>query len=167
MEKKKESSEVRPQYVELVAAPKPVGPIGIVSDGNVITRIEFESRLKRSPLKEQPQLLKEAARQMAEYLKGQRRDFDLPLEKKGTAFQSAVWRALLKVPYGKSKTYGDVAEKIGRPKAFRAVGNAVGKNPFPIVIPCHRIVASGGIGGFSGGSGLPVKRWLRDRESAY
>lgn len=166
MEKKKKSTKVQSQYVELVRAPEPLGPIGIVSDGNVITRIEFESRLKRTPYKVQPPVLKEAAKQMKEYLTGERRGFDLPLEKTGTPFQSTVWKALLRVPYGRSQTYGDVAEKIGRPKAFRAVGNAIGKNPFPIVVPCHRIVASEGIGGFSGGSGLPVKRWLRGRESA-
>ena len=151
--------------MELVSAPKPVGPIAIISDDAVIIGIQFESKLKRSSPKDHPDVLKRAAQQMKEYLSGSRKAFDLPLEKKGTRFQASVWKALSQVPYGKSKTYGDVATKIGRPKAFRAVGNAVGKNPFPIVIPCHRIVASGGIGGFSGGSGLPVKRWLRDRES--
>ncbi|MBW2617772.1 MAG: methylated-DNA--[protein]-cysteine S-methyltransferase [Deltaproteobacteria bacterium] len=96
--------------------------------------------------------------QLGEYLAGDRQAFDLELDPKGTDFQRAVWRALAAIPYGRVATYGQVAERIGRPKAARAVGQAVGANPMAVVIPCHRVVASNGLGGFGGG--LSRKRLL-------
>ena len=104
-------------------------------------------------------VLRAAARQIKEYMAGKRRDFDLPLAPAGTPFQMDVWQALLRIPYGKTVSYADIAAAVGRPRAVRAVGNAVGRNPVPIVIPCHRVIASGGgIGGFS--CGLAIKRKL-------
>ncbi|MFO0705904.1 MAG: methylated-DNA--[protein]-cysteine S-methyltransferase [Nitrospira sp.] len=108
-----------------------------------------------------------ARRQLVEYLSGTRRTFDLPVDLGGgTAFQRRVWRALLRVPYGKVRSYQWLALRVGGPQYARAVGGAVGANPLPIVIPCHRIVAQDAtLGGFSGG--LPTKRKLLDLEGSY
>lgn len=97
--------------------------------------------------------------QLSEYFEGKRKTFDVPLDLRGTAFQLAVWRALSEIPFGETRSYGDIARVIGRPKAFRAVGAANGANPIPLVVPCHRVVASDGtIGGYGGG--LEVKKRL-------
>lgn len=110
-----------------------------------------------------PAPVAEAVRQLEEYFSGRRRRFDLPLRMAGTPFQRAVWAFLLTIPYGRTYTYKEVAEALGRPGAARAVGSAVGSNPISIVVPCHRIVASGGkLGGYGGG--LDVKRFLLDLE---
>ena len=110
-------------------------------------------------------VLDAAARQLTEYFAGERRDFDLPLDLDGTEFQRAAWRALADVPYGETRSYAEQADAIGRPGAFRAVGAANGRNPVPIVLPCHRIVgADGSLTGFGGG--LAVKeRLLRHEQS--
>ncbi|MCX6093211.1 MAG: methylated-DNA--[protein]-cysteine S-methyltransferase [Candidatus Bipolaricaulota bacterium] len=97
--------------------------------------------------------------QVRDYLRGDRRTFDLPLDLRGTPFQESVWRAMAKIPYGDTTTYGALAAGIGRPQAARAVGQAVGANPVPIVVPCHRVVGtSGSLTGFGGG--LPLKERL-------
>ncbi|HET6793587.1 MAG TPA: methylated-DNA--[protein]-cysteine S-methyltransferase [Acidimicrobiales bacterium] len=104
-----------------------------------------------------------AAAQLKEYFAGQRDSFDIPLKLKGTDFQREVWLALAEIPYGTTISYADLARAVGRPRAFRAVGQANGANPLPIVLPCHRVVASGGrIGGYGGG--LTMKRRLLDLE---
>ena len=101
--------------------------------------------------------------QLTEYFKGRRTTFDLRLHPKGTPFQRDVWKALLTIPYGETRTYRDIADQIGRPTAVRAVGLANGRNPLPIVIPCHRVIGrSGQLVGYGGG--LPVKQALLDRE---
>jgi O-6-methylguanine DNA methyltransferase len=106
-----------------------------------------------------------AIAQVLEYLEGKRRAFELRLDLRGTPFQRAVWEALLAIPYGETRTYGDVARAIGRPGAVRAVGAANGANPVPLVVPCHRVVAAGGrLGGFGGG--LPLKARLLALERA-
>ncbi|WP_281797656.1 methylated-DNA--[protein]-cysteine S-methyltransferase [Tepidanaerobacter syntrophicus] len=97
--------------------------------------------------------------QIEEYFKGQRRVFDIPLDLKGTDFQISVWEALLNIPYGTTKTYSQVAAEIGRPKATRAVGGAIGANPVSIVVPCHRVIGKdGSLTGFGGG--LEIKKKL-------
>lgn len=108
--------------------------------------------------------LKAARKQLIDYLKGKRSSFDMPLDvSRGTSFQRRVWQALQRVPYGTLRSYQWIATKVGGPRYARAVGNAVGANPLPIVIPCHRIVARDGtLGGFS--CGLPVKRKLLSLE---
>ncbi|MBS7637616.1 methylated-DNA--[protein]-cysteine S-methyltransferase [Candidatus Bathyarchaeota archaeon] len=94
---------------------------------------------------------------LEEYFRGNKVIFDIPLDLNGTEFQKDVWRAIYKVPFGRLSSYGRIAEEIGRPKAVRAVGNAVGANPLPIVIPCHRIIrADGGLGGYGGGIDLKL-----------
>lgn len=105
-----------------------------------------------------------AVRQLVRFLKGQQPRFDLPLDVRGTAFQCRVWEELLRIPYGVTRTYGDVARALGKPGAARAVGTACGSNPLPLIIPCHRVVrGSGQLGGY--GLGLPRKRKLLAQES--
>jgi O-6-methylguanine DNA methyltransferase len=112
--------------------------------------------LAGSVLEEGGPLAQEAARQLQEYFAGKRRVFDLPLAFYGTPFQKAVWNALLEIPYGEVRSYQEVAAAIGRPEASRAVGAAIGANPLPIVVPCHRVMRSdGSLGGYGGG--LPLK----------
>ncbi len=99
----------------------------------------------------------EAARQLAEYFLGHRQRFELPLAPSGTPFQRAVWEALGDIPYGETVTYADIASRVGRPQAVRAVGQANGANPLPVLLPCHRVVASGGrLGGYGGGVALKL-----------
>jgi methylated-DNA-[protein]-cysteine S-methyltransferase len=111
-------------------------------------------------------LLAEAQRQFEEYFRGERRDFDLPLELPGIPpFSSAVLRQLVRVPYGATVTYGELAAAVGSPGAARAVGRAMATNPLPLVIPCHRVVGRGGkMTGYSGGEGIATKEWLLEHE---
>jgi O-6-methylguanine DNA methyltransferase len=103
-------------------------------------------------------------KQVHEYLAGNRRQFELDIVLNGTEFQKVVWRAMLKIPYGQTRSYKQLAQAIGSPKAYRAVANACGKNPYPIVVPCHRVVATGGLGGFS--LGIDIKKRLLRLEGA-
>ena len=103
-------------------------------------------------------LLIEARRQIEAYFAGDLRRFDLPLQPRGSTHEQCVWAAMRQIPYGETRSYSDLARDIG--SGPRAIGNACGKNPIPIVIPCHRVLAKGGIGGYSGGEGLPTKRLL-------
>ncbi len=104
--------------------------------------------------------------QLKKYAEGRLKDFDCPLDLHGTPFQRKVWAALIKIPYGETRSYRDVARAIGHPKAFRAVGNANGTNPIPIIVPCHRVIESnGGLGGY--GQGIDVKKRLLDFEKAH
>ncbi len=105
----------------------------------------------------------EAAVQLEEYFAGARRRFDLELAPEGTPFQREVWQALITIPYGETRSYGEVARQIGRPKAVRALGAANGRNPLPILVPCHRVIgADGGLAGYSGG--LEIKNRLLELE---
>jgi methylated-DNA-[protein]-cysteine S-methyltransferase len=109
-------------------------------------------------------VLEEARRQLGEFFAGERRAFDLPLSPRGTAFQRTVWESLRSVGYGQTTTYGELAHAMGKPAAARAVGAALGQNPLPIVVPCHRVIgATGDLTGFGGG--LAMKRFLLDLEA--
>lgn len=111
----------------------------------------------------QTPLLQEAEEQLTEYFAGIRREFDLPLAPKGTPFQQAVWAQLLQIPYGETRTYGQLAAALGKPGAGRAVGSACHCNPLAILIPCHRVLgANGSLTGYSGG--LDVKEYLLELE---
>jgi len=111
-------------------------------------------------------ILQAAARQFAEYAKGQRKSFDLPLRLEGTAFQTRVWSALSEIPFGETRSYQDVARAIGRPGASRAVGQANHMNPLAPIVPCHRVVtSSGALGGYGGG--MPLKRTLLEHEGVH
>ena len=102
-----------------------------------------------------------AEKQLKDYFAGTTQVLDFEVELQGTEFQRAVWAEISKIGFGETKTYGEIAQAIGRPKAVRAVGGAVGANPVPLVIGCHRVLGSSGkITGYSGGDGLPTKRWL-------
>lgn len=108
-------------------------------------------------------LLERVAEELALYFRGARTTFSVPTAAAGTGFQREVWAALATIPYGERRSYAWLAEAVGRPRAFRAVGGANGRNPLPIVVPCHRVVAADGtLGGYSGGIG--IKRWLLDHE---
>jgi len=108
-------------------------------------------------------VLEEARAQLDQYFAGRRRTFDLPLAPRGTAFQRAVWAALLDIPFGETRSYGGLARSLGRPSAARAVGAANGANPLPIVVPCHRVIgADGSLTGYAGGE--ERKRWLLRHE---
>lgn len=101
---------------------------------------------------------KELVSLLKRYLNGEKLRIDIPFDLKGTSFEKKVWKALLRIPYGKTKSYGEIAREVGLPKGARAVGNACGKNPLPIIIPCHRVVAgNGGLGGYTGGLGIKKK----------
>ena len=119
----------------------------------VTTHRSYEGICQETPL------IKEACRQLSEYLKGERKTFDLPLNPKGTDFQKCVWRALCDIPYGETRTYKQIAEAIGNPKAVRAVGMANNRNPITIIVPCHRVIgANGKLVGYGGG--LEMKEFL-------
>ncbi len=139
-----------------------VTPLAVSVEDGAVTRIDFGSRTQRRP---ETQLEKRVGEELKQYFAGKRRTFTFPLEPEGTAFEKRVWKALEKIPYGETRTYGDVARSIGNPTAARAVGAANGRNPIPIVVPCHRVVAAGGkLGGFGGG--LPLKKKLLSLEGA-
>ena len=108
-------------------------------------------------------VLRAAAKQLKEYFSGKRKSFDLPLKPEGTEFQMKVWRELSRIPYGTTISYGEQAKRVGDKNAARAVGSANGRNPIAIIVPCHRVVASSGIGGFGGG--LKAKRILLSLEN--
>lgn len=127
----------------------PVGPLTLAGREGCLTHLLFGEHF--APTKPSD-LLENAAGQLAEYFAGTRREFDLPLHMEGTPFQKDVWNALRNIPYGQTVSYGDVARAIGRPKAFRAVGQANHVNPISIIVPCHRVVGhSGSLTGYGGG----------------
>jgi methylated-DNA-[protein]-cysteine S-methyltransferase len=140
----------------------PVGRIYIAESENAITDIVFRP-VEGAATKETP-LITRATRMLGEYFDGKRRDFDgLPLRAEGTEFQKKVWKALLVIPYGQTRTYKEQAEETGNAKACRAVGAANGRNPISIVIPCHRVIGSDGkMRGFAGG--IPFKEYLLEVE---
>lgn len=111
-------------------------------------------------------VLARTAKQLREYFAGERREFDLPLGPEGTGFQKLVWHALAQIPYGVTRSYGELARAIGRPAASRAVGMANSKNPISIIVPCHRVIgANGTLTGYAGG--MERKQWLLEHESRY
>jgi methylated-DNA-[protein]-cysteine S-methyltransferase len=142
----------------------PVGRLTLVSEDGVLTALHLPAaQLPPLPEPSADPVLELAAAQLAEYFAGHRRDFELPLDARGTAFQRAVWSALRDIPYAATTSYGAIATRVGRPRAVRAVGAANGRNPLAIIIPCHRVIGSdGGLTGYGGG--LPTKRWLLGHE---
>jgi methylated-DNA-[protein]-cysteine S-methyltransferase len=147
----------------------PNGPLAVATDVDGLRHVLFErNRLDvhgRSAWLHSPGRLAEAKRQLMEYFAGERRMFELPLKPVGTAFQLKAWWALAEIPYGETRSYAEQAQRIGVPDAVRAVGAANGRNPLPIVLPCHRVIgADGGLTGFGGG--LPVKAALLRLEGA-
>ena len=145
--------------MEQTVIQSPMGPLTLFAQDNHLTALVFGDFGGYDHLP----LFEEAHRQLEEYFAGVRQNFDLPLDPGGTDFQRRVWRALLDIPYGKAISYRELAQQVDRPKGFQAVGQANGKNPLPILIPCHRVIAAdGSLGGYSGG--LDRKRFLLDLE---
>ena len=142
----------------------PIGPLGVGEEDGAITLILFAGQQPPEGYREgETPLLEEAWAQLERYFTGELRQFSLPLAPAGTPFPQAVWRALEEIPYGETRSYGEIAGQVGRPKASRAVGAANHRNPIPIVIPCHRVIGAGGtLTGYGGG--LDRKRLLLDLE---
>ena len=156
----------------LIRVDSPIGRLEVVSnesaDGEFITGLAIE-RQGHLPFEEQPErtspLLERAAQQHVEYFAGTRRDFDLPVALQGTEFQQSVWSQLNDIGFGQVASYGELGLATGRATAGRAVGGAVGANPIPIIVPCHRVLATNSrITGYSGGEGIPTKAWLLAHE---
>lgn len=146
----------------------PVGRLTVVAGDRGLVRVHLESAGDHGEIEDflvrprHPQVA-DAVRQLREYFAGTRRRFELRLDLRGTEFQVRAWRALARVPYGRTVTYAEQAQRMGHPRAFRAVGSANGRNPVAVVLPCHRVVASdGSLGGYTGG--LAVKEWLLTHE---
>lgn len=159
-----------------------IGPLFLAASRQGLVALEFDARLPgQQSIRPNPRHLREeqegftfesAARlmrpyvnELEEYFAGERRDFTFPLDLRGTDFQRSCWRALLAIPYGETRGYGDIARAVSKPNAFRAVGMANNRNPIAIVVPCHRVIASNGtLCGYGGG--LDVKRRLLELEGA-
>lgn len=142
-------------YTEMAS---PLGTLQLTAADGALTGLHFPGQKHDRPRRTDWQradsepVLAQARSQLTEYFTGRRTDFDVPLAPQGTAFQQAVWRALLTVPFGRTSTYGAIAAVVGRPSAVRAVGAAVGANPLGIVVPCHRIIGrDGSLTGYAGG----------------
>ena len=144
----------------------PLGKISVIEADSTITRLLLPGTTLPNGIKQQETpLLLQAATQIEEYFQGKRVRFQLPLDPAGTPFQKKVWQALLTIPYGETRSYGQIAAQIGSPKACRAVGHANHCNPIPIIIPCHRVVGtSGKLTGYAGG--LEAKELLLKLERA-
>ena len=140
----------------------PVGKLCIGEEDDSITRVTW-SKVPQEYIQEETELILNCKIQLEEYFAGNRKQFDLPLAPKGTDFQKRVWKALTDIPYGETRTYGEIAAAVGSPKAARAVGMANNKNPIGIIVPCHRVVgADGKLVGYAGG--MEKKEWLKNLE---
>ena len=142
----------------------PLGPLTLAATANGLAGAWFDGQahhpgVLQAPLDSNQRWLAQATRELAEYFDGKRRNFTIPLDPQGTAFQASVWLALQRIACGQLHSYGALAEEIGRPAAARAVGAAVGRNPISVIVPCHRVVGRGGaLTGYAGG--LPRKEAL-------
>ncbi len=149
-------------------ASSPAGLLSLTASSKGLVRLEFKSRVRSIPgaeLHESKSALRPYLDELEQYFSGERREFSLPLDLRGTAFQLKCWNALLTIPYGETRTYGDMARAIGHPTAFRAVGMANNRNPIAIIVPCHRVIASSGsLCGYGGG--LDIKSKLLELEGA-
>jgi len=144
-------------YVGYVILETPIGPLAAVFDvEGRLTELRFDGGTPDQPAGRRRSAVEA---QLEEYFRGKRQAFDIPLHLKGTEFQVAVWNALLEIPYGDTITYAELARRIGRPSAIRAVGAANGANPIPVIVPCHRVIGSNGtLTGYGGG--IERKQWL-------
>jgi len=155
---------------------KLLGKIFVASTGKGVCRLDFHTSedkflkgLRKNfsgEIARNTRMNQRALSQLKKYVEGRLKQFDCRLDLQGTPFQQKVWRALLRIPYGRTRSYQDIARVIGHPKAFRAVGNANGSNPVSIIVPCHRVIEShGGLGGY--GHGLEFKKRLLAFERAH
>ncbi|MFV0495345.1 methylated-DNA--[protein]-cysteine S-methyltransferase [Mycobacterium sp.] len=145
----------------------PIGPLTLAGRGDTLTNLRMVDQTyepSRAEWRLDNSAFSDVARQLDTYFSGRLTEFDIKLELRGTDFQQRVWRALLTIPYGQTRTYGEIAEQIGSPGAARAVGSANGHNPVSIIVPCHRVIGAGGkLTGYGGG--LRRKQTLLDLES--
>ena len=149
------------RYEKLIESP--IGSLTAFSDGEVLKELRFGDCREGG---DSCAVLEQTAAELGEYFSGTRREFSVPFDGTGTPFQRAVWQTLCTVPYGETACYGDIAAKIGNPKACRAVGGANNRNPLPIIVPCHRIVGkSGALVGYAGG--VDIKEFLLKLEQAH
>ena len=147
----------------------PIGALLLAGEGSALELLGFPTgsmaRQPKAQWQRNDAAFAEARKQLSAYFRGQLRQFDVQLAPAGTAFQLQVWQALQAIPYGETCCYRDIAERIERPRAVRAVGHANGRNPLPIIVPCHRVIGSNGaLTGFGGG--LPTKTFLLQLEGA-
>ena len=153
--------------VRFTVMPSPVGPLTLTSTRDALSGVIFENHEAAEPgseWKRDDGALAAARRQLEEYFAGKRSAFDLPLAMEGTPFQRRVWTALIEIPFGKTVAYSDIARRIGKPSASRAVGAANGRNPIAIVVPCHRVIgADGSLTGYGGGEAR--KKFLLELET--
>jgi len=142
------------QNVPQLSLHSPVGDLTIFEEDGAIVSLDWGWVARQTPTA----LLERAKQQIDAYMDGDLTAFELPLAPRGTPYRQAVWQALCEIPYGQTRSYGEIAARAGG--SPRSVGQANGHNPIPIIIPCHRVVSGTDIGGYSGGEGLPTKRWL-------
>jgi methylated-DNA-[protein]-cysteine S-methyltransferase len=144
----------------------PVGLLEIAADEKAVTGLYFTDANGKREEENTNGILKECINQLTEYFSGKRKDFDIKVNPSGTLFQKSVWNELLKIPYGETVSYGEIAERIGNPKSVRAVGLANGSNPISIIIPCHRVIGKkGSLVGYGGG--IENKRYLLELEKKF
>lgn len=140
----------------------PIGPIGLIADGEKLVSVAIGKKYSKQG---SARVLTATAKQLSEYFAGRRAKFDLATASSGTEFQKSVWREIAKLPSGSTTSYGEIAKRIGNPRAARAVGAAVGSNPLPLVVGCHRVLGSSRkITGYTGGKGIKTKAWLLNHE---
>lgn len=139
----------------------PLGRLGVVEQGGRVTRLLWSA----APSEPETLVLKKAVAQLKAYFAGERREFDLPLAPLGGPFQQRVCAAMSAIPFGETRTYGELAKELG--SMPQPVGNACGANSIPIIIPCHRVLSAAGLGGFSGDGGVETKVRLLKHENAY
>lgn len=146
--------------------PSPVGPLTLAERDGALTHLLFGRDAPEGYKEGESELLDRAEVQLSEYFEGRRREFSLPLDPSGTEFQLRVWAALSEIPYGETRTYKDIAIAAGCPRGFRAVGMANHNNPISIIVPCHRVIGSGGkLTGYGGG--LEIKEYLLELERRF
>ena len=147
--------------MDILDIQSPIGALRLHGDGTAIIKLEWVARISKTS---DDKILNAAARELINYFTGKSNSFTVPLRPEGSAFQQSVWHMMQKIPAGKTMSYGQVAAKLK--SGARAVGTACGKNPIPIIIPCHRIVGTGGaMGGYSGRGGEKTKQFLLDLEN--
>lgn len=161
-----ESTPMKYTFIE-----SPIGPLFVAGDDQGLSYLLCENEVGHEPdieegWEEDAAFFKDVAEQLSAYFSGERTEFDLKLNFRGTDFQNEVWRELLRIPYGRTTSYGALAARIGKPKAMRAVGAANGRNPIGIIVPCHRVIGkTGKLVGFGGG--LAAKAFLLDLETRH
>ncbi len=146
--------------------PSPLGDLTLTLDGSDHLTGLWRNRSAEPSWERDDSAFAKVCAQMDAYFAGTRHNFDLPLNLQGTEFQRSVWHGLCEIPFGETISYGELARRLGNPKAMRAVGLANGRNPISIIVPCHRVIgADGSLTGYGGG--LPMKKWLLEHEAQY